>query len=86
MRDAHVTSDLQQFEASTLRRASTDTEWAALVRDRPVLAEALAARLTVLAAEPTPLRPPPTPAELDLPGLASWEAALAAARLRRNVL
>ncbi|MEU5137399.1 hypothetical protein [Streptomyces californicus] len=72
-----MTSDLQQYQASLLRRASTDTEWAALVRDRPVLAEALAARLSVLAAEPTPLRPS-TPA--GLPGLASWETALAAAR------
>ncbi|MGW4254465.1 hypothetical protein [Streptomyces californicus] len=72
-----MTTDLQQFEASTLRRASTDAEWAALVRRRPVLAEALTARLKVLAAEPTPLRPP-TPA--GLPGLASWEAALTAAR------
>ncbi|MEU3978428.1 hypothetical protein [Streptomyces bacillaris] len=75
-----MTSDLLQFQASVLRRASTDAEWAALVRDRPVLAEAFDARMRVLAAEPTPLRPPSTPADLDLPGLASWEAALAAAR------
>ncbi|WP_030853133.1 hypothetical protein [Streptomyces griseus] len=72
-----MTSDLQQYQASFLRRASTDTEWAALVRDRPVLAEALAARLSVLAAQPTAPRPS---APAGLPGLASWETALAAAR------
>ncbi|MEU3978452.1 hypothetical protein [Streptomyces bacillaris] len=77
-----MTSELEQFQASTLRRASTDAEWAALVRKRPGLAEALAARLRVLAAEPTPLRPP-TP-RADLPGLAAWEAALAAARRRTS--
>ncbi|KOU55185.1 hypothetical protein ADK56_03115 [Streptomyces sp. MMG1522] len=71
-----MTSDLQQYQASFLRRASTDTEWAALVRDRPV-AEALAARLSVLAAQPTAPRPS---APAGLPGLASWETALAAAR------
>ncbi|WP_405435426.1 hypothetical protein [Streptomyces anulatus] len=70
-----TSNPLLELQASILRRDSTDTEWAALVRDRPALAEALAARLRVLAAEPTPLRPS-TPD--GLPGIDSWEAALTA--------